>query len=146
MPSPGEFFHSFKRIRGMSSRRIVSRDQEGIPPGDPLPRKARRPPLKQGSCEKFDGRDALRRVRDDTPNTGAGHRVPTGSCLHTQPEFFHSSRGDKRELQASLRDAAQASSLNGRTGEASPKKAERNPIQLGDALSGLILPCTATLT
>ena len=30
MPPPGEFFHSFKRIRGMSSRRVVSRDQEGV--------------------------------------------------------------------------------------------------------------------
>ena len=36
---------------------------------------------------KFDGRDALLRVRDSKPNTDVEHRVPTRSGLYDQPNF-----------------------------------------------------------
>src|SRR5688572_12304821 len=39
------------------------------------------------AVEKFNGRDALLRVRDDKPNTDAEHRVPTESRLYDQPNF-----------------------------------------------------------
>ena len=38
--------------------------------------------------KKLDGRDALLRVRAVKPNTDAEHRVPPGSVLYAQPNFF----------------------------------------------------------
>ncbi len=40
------------------------------------------------ALKKLNGRDALLRVRDGKPNTDAEHRVPTGSGLYAQPNFF----------------------------------------------------------
>ncbi len=40
------------------------------------------------AVKKFNGRDALLRVRDGKPKTDAEHRVPTGSGLCAQPIFF----------------------------------------------------------
>ena len=55
----------------------------GIPsPPTPLPE----------AVKKFNGRDALLRVRDGKPNTDADHRVPTGSRLYAEPNLFTVSR------------------------------------------------------
>ena len=40
------------------------------------------------AVKKFNGRDALLRVRDGKPNTDAEHRVPTESGLQAQTNFF----------------------------------------------------------
>ena len=40
-----------------------------------------------GDVKNFNGK-ALLRVRDAKPNTDAEHRVPTGSRLYDQPNFF----------------------------------------------------------
>ena len=48
------------------------------------------PPLPE-AVKKFNGRDALLRVRDAKPKTDAGHRVPTESGLRVQTNFFHPS-------------------------------------------------------
>ena len=39
------------------------------------------------AVKKFNGRDALLRVRDGKPNTDAEHCVPTGLRLYDQPNF-----------------------------------------------------------
>jgi hypothetical protein len=51
-------------------------------------------PLIPGAGKKFNSRDALRRVCDGKPNTNAEHRVPTGSRLYDQPNFFTASPKD----------------------------------------------------
>ena len=43
------------------------------------------------AVKKFNGRDALQRVRDGKPNTDAEHRVPTRSRLYDEPNFFRPS-------------------------------------------------------
>jgi hypothetical protein len=44
-------------------------------------------PHPQEAVKKFNGRGALRRVRDGKPNTDAEHRVPTGSRLYNKPDL-----------------------------------------------------------
>ena len=54
--------------------------------------------------EKFNGRDALRRVRDGKPKMDAEHRVPTGSRSYDH-RIFHSfppKRRPGRDLSASV--------------------------------------------
>ena len=51
-------------------------------------------PPHPGAVKKFNGRDALLRVRDAKPNTDAEHRVPTGSRLYAQPNFFTDPLGE----------------------------------------------------
>ena len=43
------------------------------------------------AIKRFNGRDALRRVRDGKPNTDAEHRVPTRSSSYDQPNIFRAS-------------------------------------------------------
>jgi hypothetical protein len=40
------------------------------------------------AVKRFNGRDALLRVRNGKPNTDGEHHVPTESGLRAQPNFF----------------------------------------------------------